>query len=187
MRLPLGDARPQRLHAGDLEAAAAHARQATVVDPDFWIAHYHLGQAYEQLGQTDRALDALERAAQLSQHGHSKALSVRGYILGKIGRRAEAAEILNTLAQTATTRYVPAYASALVYAGMGEREAAFQWLDKGLCRARCEPDLPTDGSEVGSVQDRPSVPGSAPALPVYRGARPRRTAQNTRSPRVGRR
>lgn len=120
------------LHARDLETAATHARQATIVNPDFWIGHYHLGQAYEQLGQTDRALDALERAAQLSQHGHSKALSVRGYILGKIGRRAEAADLLHTFAQTATTRYVPPYASALVYAGMGEREAAFQWLDKAF-------------------------------------------------------
>jgi TolB-like protein/DNA-binding winged helix-turn-helix (wHTH) protein/Flp pilus assembly protein TadD len=107
--------------------AVEHARQAIALDPQFWIGYMQLGQAYEQLGETDRARDALETAVRLS-HGNSKAMSLRGYILAKAGRIDEAREVLDTLQRR--DRYVPPYALALVYAGLGERDAVFDWLER---------------------------------------------------------
>src|SRR5690606_35736793 len=49
------------LHARDYDAAVRFARQATVIAPDFWIGHYHLGQAYERLGEMERSLDSAGR------------------------------------------------------------------------------------------------------------------------------
>jgi tetratricopeptide (TPR) repeat protein len=121
------------LHAGDFDAAVRYARRALAIDPEFWIAHYHLAQAYEQLGQTELALEELDTTGRLSQHGNSKAMSVRGYILAKAGRRSEAAAILSAFEElSANGRYVPPYARALVYAGLGDREATFAWLDKAF-------------------------------------------------------
>jgi TolB-like protein/DNA-binding winged helix-turn-helix (wHTH) protein/Flp pilus assembly protein TadD len=108
----------------DYSGALEHARQAVVVDPEFWIGYMQSGQAYEQLGQPDLALDAFNRAARFSG-GNTKAISHRGYVLARSGRPAEAREILKTLEAMSRERYVPPYARALVHAGLGDREAVF--------------------------------------------------------------
>jgi TolB-like protein/DNA-binding winged helix-turn-helix (wHTH) protein/tetratricopeptide (TPR) repeat protein len=121
------------LHAGNLDDAVGHARRALAIDPEFWIAHYHLAQAYEQQGRDDLALEALVSAGRFSNN-NSKAMSVRGYILGKVGRRRDAEQVLHTFAELGKTGYVPPYAFALVYAGLGDREAMLDWLEKALAQ-----------------------------------------------------
>ena len=115
--------------ARDYPAAVDHARRAVLTDSEFWIGYVQLGQAYERTGHIDLALEALTDAARFSG-GNSKAISLRGYILGKSGRTSEAREALRILEADAGERYVPPYAMALVHAGLGEREAVFEWLDK---------------------------------------------------------
>ena len=110
-------------------AALVHARQAVVVDPDFWIGYMMLGQVYERLDEHAGAIDALTTAARLSA-GNSKPVSLRGYILAKTGRLAEARELLTLLKGLVGTRYVPLYAMALIHAGLDERDDAFEWLDR---------------------------------------------------------
>ncbi len=118
-------------YGGDLETAVTHARQGVALDPDFWVARFHLAQAYEQLGLNDRALEEIATGARLS-NSNSKALSLRGYILAKTQRRGEAVDILSALEQLATARYVPPYAHALVHAGLGNADEAFSWLEKAF-------------------------------------------------------
>jgi TolB-like protein/Flp pilus assembly protein TadD len=115
--------------ARDYRAAVEHARQTIIVDPDFWIGYVQLGQVYEQLGKAELALEALATAARLSR-GNSKAISFRGYVLAKLRRLDEARDVLSTLEALSRERYVPPYAMALVHAGLGEREAVFQWLNR---------------------------------------------------------
>jgi Flp pilus assembly protein TadD len=52
--------------ARDYPAAVEHARQAIVIDPEFWIGYIQHGQVLEQLGQTDPALEAFTKAARFS-------------------------------------------------------------------------------------------------------------------------
>jgi TolB-like protein/DNA-binding winged helix-turn-helix (wHTH) protein/tetratricopeptide (TPR) repeat protein len=113
----------------DFEGAAGHARHAIALDPEFWIGYAQLGQAAEQLGQYDLALEALGNAARFSG-GNSKAMAVRGYLLAKLGRTGEAREVLNAMAAVARERYVPPYSMALVHAGLGERDAVFARLNE---------------------------------------------------------
>jgi tetratricopeptide (TPR) repeat protein len=99
--------------------------------PDFWIGHYHLAQTYEQLGEHELALDALNAAGKLSG-GQSKVLAVRGYILAKIGKTSDAEAVLSLLEAMARDRYCPPYATALVYAGLGQDESVFKALENAL-------------------------------------------------------
>ncbi len=111
-------------------AALQFAKQAITIDSEFWIGHMQLGQAYEQLGEPQLALDALNDAARLS--GNSKTLALRGYVLARNARAEEAHAVLEILKSVARERYVPPYATALVHLGLGHYEEAFNWLDRAF-------------------------------------------------------
>ena len=115
--------------ARDYSAALEHARQAIIIDPEFWIGYMQLGQIYEQLDQMDLAFEALMSASRFSGT-NSKPISFRGYLLAKLGRTDEARDLLRTLQTVSRERYVPPFAMALVHAGLGDRDALFEWLDK---------------------------------------------------------
>jgi TolB-like protein/Tfp pilus assembly protein PilF len=114
--------------ARDHSAAVEHARQAIVIDPEFWVGYMQRGQAYEQLGESALAFEALTTAARLSG-GNSKPISLRGYMLAKLGQTREAREVLNMLKTVLRERYVPPYAMALIYAGLGEHDEVFESLN----------------------------------------------------------
>ena len=115
--------------ARELGQAVEHARRAILTDPDLWVGHMQLGQAYAQQGKTDLALEALADAARLSGR-NSKAESLRGYVLATTGHASQARDILRALEAEARDRYVPPYAFALIHAGLGERDEAFGWLER---------------------------------------------------------
>lgn len=116
-----------REHAEAIE----FAQQALVFEPNFWIADYQLAMAYEQKGQYELALQTLDKHVAAGP-ANSKLHSMRGYVLAKMGRTADAREVLATLETLSRQRYVPPYARALVYAGLGERGAALDWLEKAI-------------------------------------------------------
>jgi TolB-like protein/Flp pilus assembly protein TadD len=115
--------------ARDYAGALQHANRAIALDQEFWIGHQMRGQALEQLGDDDLALKTLATAARLSGQ-NSKPISLTGYILGRSGRTAEARDLLGALEMASRQRYVPPYALALVHAGLGDADAAFEWLDR---------------------------------------------------------
>ena len=59
-------------------------------------------------------------------------VELRGYIMASLGRTVEAREALQALLPLARERYVPPYAFALVYAGLGDRDAVFDSLNRAF-------------------------------------------------------
>jgi TolB-like protein/Tfp pilus assembly protein PilF len=114
-------------NARDYSAAIQFARRATILDPEFFIGYIQLAQAYVQMGNSDLALDALNTAGRFSSN--SKLIALRGSLFAKLGQTEEAQAVLKTLEAASRERYVPPYATALVHASLGERDAAYQWLD----------------------------------------------------------
>jgi DNA-binding winged helix-turn-helix (wHTH) protein/Tfp pilus assembly protein PilF len=114
--------------ARNYSAALQFARQAIVVDPEFWIGQLHLAQVYIELGENDLALTALNHSGKLVVN--SKVIALRGYIFARAGRIEEAQHVLHTLLSIAQERYVPPYAMAIVHAGLGQYDEAMQWLER---------------------------------------------------------
>jgi DNA-binding winged helix-turn-helix (wHTH) protein/Flp pilus assembly protein TadD len=115
--------------AGDLPNAIHFAREAIVLDPEFWIGHFQLAQAYAHLQQYDLAKESLNQANRFSA-GNSKALSLRGYLLAKTGSTSEANEVIQTLNAISRERFVPPYAQALIHAGLGQTDSALNLLER---------------------------------------------------------
>ena len=61
---------------------------------------------------------------------NSKVIALRGYVFARMGRFEEAQEVINTLLSISKERYVPPYAMAIVYAGLGKYDLALQWLER---------------------------------------------------------
>jgi hypothetical protein len=117
--------------ARDLDRAARCAREALLVEPNFWVAHYQLGRAYQQMARNDQALPELAEASRLS-NGNSKPLSVSACALAESGRADDARAVVFALEQQTLVRYVPPYAIALGYSGLNEDARVFEWLERAL-------------------------------------------------------
>jgi tetratricopeptide (TPR) repeat protein len=100
------------------------------MDPNFAVAHWHLGLAYEQKQALDAATEEFKKAIPLS--GGSplmKATLVRA--CAKSQNKHEANQMLNELNELSKQQYVSAYEVATIYVALGNNEQAFQLLEKG--------------------------------------------------------
>jgi len=104
-------------------------RKTIELDPNFIVAHNFLGLAYLQKSMGDEAIAEFEKALVISP-GDPMSLGElgRAYALG--GKRAEAQKILDKLNELSKQEFVPAMARAVVYTGLGERDKAFESLEK---------------------------------------------------------
>jgi serine/threonine-protein kinase len=118
------------LYSGRYPEATDALNRAFSIDPDFWVAHFMMGAVNERTGKPELAIQSFEKAYDHSG-GNLEALATKGYVLARNGRRAEAEQIIRFLVKTGKMRFVPPCAIALVYAGLGDRESALLWLEKG--------------------------------------------------------
>lgn len=115
--------------AGQYDDAEAHLQKAINVEPNFWISHLTLGKVYERRKQYSQALAECQKSSELSSAPEPK--SLLGYTYAVIGRTAEARRMLDELKEMSARSYVAPKHLALVYAGLGERDEMFRWLEKG--------------------------------------------------------
>lgn len=99
------------------------------IDPNFPRAHFRLGNIYEHEGQYDRAIAEYVKAVQLSA-GDTYYEASLGHAYAMSGMVAEAEKSLHHLEELSSRRYVPPYAIALIYLGMGNKHHGLEWLEK---------------------------------------------------------
>jgi serine/threonine-protein kinase len=111
------------------DQALEQCQRAVELAPNHEISHSCLSYAYLGKGQYQQAIEESKKAWELSNKQTVWAvLLARAYALG--GEQAEARKILAQLLARSRQTYVPPYFIAAVYAALGDKERALQWLDK---------------------------------------------------------
>jgi serine/threonine protein kinase/Flp pilus assembly protein TadD len=112
--------------SGRYDEAIDAAEKALALDASLGSAYGVLGSANTQQGQYEVAIEAYENGIQL---GCGWCLGNLGYVYAVSGRRAEAQEILGRLEEQ-WREGAGDYDVAMIYAGLGEREQALDWLER---------------------------------------------------------
>src|SRR5437867_13351338 len=106
------------------------------MDPNFTVAHWHLGLAYEQRQVLDAATEEFKKAISLSA-GSPLMKAALGRAYAKSQKKHEANDMLNELNELSKQQYVSAYEVATIYVALGNNEQAFQLLEQAYWRTRC--------------------------------------------------
>jgi TolB-like protein/Tfp pilus assembly protein PilF len=99
------------------------------LDPNDAGAYYFLAWPYEQKGMYEKAIPLLERAVTLSESAPIYVAGL-GHAYALAGKRSEALKILHQLQRQTTPMPPSPFDMALVYIGLGNKEKAFEWLEK---------------------------------------------------------
>jgi tetratricopeptide (TPR) repeat protein len=119
----------------DYEAAAQYLRAALAMDPNFHQASLALGLTYLQQGEHAEAVEVL-RTADQAVGGAPPTMAALGFASALAGRTGEARALLDGLLAASKEHYIPSYYIAGIHLGLGERERAFEWLDRA-CTEHC--------------------------------------------------
>jgi TolB-like protein/Flp pilus assembly protein TadD len=112
----------------EFSRALAFARKAVQIDPNMWVGHMQLAQAAERLGEYEDAIRALQSAALFSGN-NSKATGLHGFITAVSGREDLAHIRIQELKDRRSQRFVPPYAEALIWLGLGDFEQSVRCLE----------------------------------------------------------
>jgi len=116
-------------YAGRLDEARTESLKLLETDPRFARSHYELGLVVEEQGKFEEAiaefklgLKALpDNVAALTALGHAQALA---------GKKGEAEKVIGRLQELSQHVYVSPFQTAVIYAGLDDRERALDLLEK---------------------------------------------------------
>lgn len=120
-----------RLFRREFDCAVACGKASLELHPYLYLGRLFYGEALEHSG---KRLEALEqyRLAIIMSPDLPWLRAVEGACLAKHGRRKEATSILAELNQTRKTQYVDAYFMAVLFDALGDRDQAFQELERAF-------------------------------------------------------
>jgi tetratricopeptide (TPR) repeat protein len=123
----------------DYRAMVEAGRQSVASNPGSWLRHYFLAVGYEGSGQRQEAIPEYQKAVELSQ-GDTDPTAGLAHAYAVSDQRASAEKILRELLQKSKTSYVSPYMIGTIYAGLGDKNKAFEFLERAY-QVR-SPDIP---------------------------------------------
>jgi TolB-like protein/Tfp pilus assembly protein PilF len=138
--------------ARQYDQAIEQERKTLELDPNYIGAHLTLGQAYLQKSMYKDGMAELEKELAISP-GNPVSLSWLGYGYAIVGRKAEAQKVLDQLNEISKHKYVPALQMALIYVGLGEKDKAFEWLERAYEERSIGSGLSSTSIKLDSMYD----------------------------------
>lgn len=115
-------------YARQYHQAIRQCRETIEIDPTFYLAHGILGTVYAQLGDYEEAAKELKEAVSLSKD--PEVYAELGHVYALQNKRDEAEILLKETKDISRQKYVTPFGIAITYAGLGEFDEAFKWLEK---------------------------------------------------------
>jgi TolB-like protein/tetratricopeptide (TPR) repeat protein len=109
--------------------AISAASKSLELDPDFSISHMVIGLSYVQKRMFDDAIAELRKAK-----GNPDSRPLLAYAYALAGQKSEARKIVDELEQLSKSQYVSPFPLAIAYGAMGERDRAFEALEKAYAQ-----------------------------------------------------
>ncbi|MCF7763608.1 MAG: protein kinase [Verrucomicrobia bacterium] len=128
LRAALGSWR-KLFYEGRTEQAIKHARTLIEADSTFVPGYVFLCLSYLQQSSYEQGIAEIEKAVTAFPES-TDALSILGYACAVAGKREEAQSVLRKLDNLPKEAYVPPGSIAMIYAALGEKDMAFEWLEK---------------------------------------------------------
>ncbi len=113
----------------DHNASIETALKIIELDPTFSAAYENLGASYLKLGRTAEGIANLEKAVELSKRAGVR-LRGLGYGYAVTGKRTQAIAIAKKMEEKYEKKEATGQYVAAVYAGLGDKDKAFEWLEK---------------------------------------------------------
>ena len=117
-------------HARRFDESIKQLNRTIELDPNWFLAHAFLCQAYDLKGQFAQAVPECQKARELNDD--PSVLSFLAHAYASSGKREEATKVVGQMHELAKQRYVPAYGFGIAYAALGDKDQAFQWLERTL-------------------------------------------------------
>jgi len=118
------------LYARQYDQALDQIEKTIEMDKNFAQTYPWLGLILEQKGRYADAIAAFENAIRLFPGGSSIAEAELAHTYAVSGNREEAQKIIAELQELAKSKNISSFQIAAIYAGLGEKDHAFEWLGK---------------------------------------------------------
>jgi TolB-like protein/Tfp pilus assembly protein PilF len=121
------------VEARQFDRALQEYQKALEMDPQHPETLSRLAWVHLAGGEHEKAISQLEKARAVSGEEITPGnLSLLGYAYAVAGEREKAQDILRQLQELSQERFVPSYDHGLVYLGLGDRNQALAYLEKGF-------------------------------------------------------
>jgi DNA-binding winged helix-turn-helix (wHTH) protein/TolB-like protein/Tfp pilus assembly protein PilF len=135
----------------DNDGAITHYKKALELQPETVVARFNLGLIYADQRRFDMALAEFEK---LRNSDPTFALQGKAYAYALSGRRDEAKAAISQLQRSKDGNRIGRYDYAVLYAALGDKDIAFQYLEGisptrfNMARLRTDPELDSLRTDV---------------------------------------
>jgi tetratricopeptide (TPR) repeat protein len=139
---------------GHADLAIVDYERVLESEPNYGLGHQYLGRAYLALGQPEKAVVRLRKATELLGQVPMSEADL-AYALATGGHRPEAEAILARMLERRSKGYYPAFAISEVYLGLGNTDAALEWLERATDDRHLGFYLPSVDPLYDSIRSHP--------------------------------
>lgn len=134
------------------DEALVQFRRSIELEPNHQISRYQIAGIYTLRGQYPEAYD------EWAKLGKDCCNPQLGYLYAVSGRRADAIRVLNGLLEYSKKQYADPYGIAIVYTGLGDKDRAFESLNKAFEERSTFLDHLVVDPFLDSLRDDPRFP-----------------------------